>query len=83
MKVWMPTGEELPCQVQVNFTPLYTYSGEQPVHVQVFSEGDVSWYGSGSCVVSLGVLPIKVTMPVRLVGGRIRWCVPADRDRPP
>lgn len=81
VKLWVPTGRERPCQVLIDFTPLYTWSGEQPVHVQTFGEGEMSLYGSGQVEVRLGVLPIVVRMPVRVVGGRIRWSVAAESRR--
>ncbi len=80
MKVWLPTGVERPLLRQVDLQPVYNQSGEQPVHVQLFTEGEVRWYGSGTADVVVSILPIRVRIPWRVVSGRIRWGV-ADHMR--
>jgi len=73
VKVWIPTGLEVPRLNLVDLKPVFGATGERPVAVTVYTEGWVLWYGSGSAEVVVEVLPIKVRLPWRLRGGRLRW----------
>lgn len=76
MRLWMPTGVDLPAFRLVHVQPDWGPEGERPVHEQVFTEGVLRWYGTGTAVAELTGMPITLRMPFNLIRGRLAWCVP-------
>lgn len=72
-KLWV--GTDRGGRVPVTWAPVWGPVGECPVHVQVFSEGQMLYFASGVVEVVLSVLPIIVRLACGVAGGRFRWHV--------
>jgi len=80
-KAWLPTGMESPRLALVDLSPRYGYQGESAVHEQVYTEGVIRWYGTGTAEVVVTGFPITVRMPWKFDSGRIRWGLAASVRR--
>lgn len=63
MRVWLASYGTLEVMRLVDMSPRYGAVGEEPVHVQEFSDGWQRYYGSRLLEVEVAVLPIKVRLP--------------------